>query len=218
MIEICVDNYEDALTACLAGAERLELCARLDQNGLTPDMKTIEKVLSIDRCPPVRVMIRCRPGNFIYNDNEVLSMKKHCQKIAQLPIEGIVFGALTTTNEVDIKVCSDVFSYFQNKKNTFHRAFDYVADQLIGINQIIDLDIETILTSGKPGKAIDHIECLSQLVKHAHNRIEIMVGGGVFPDQRPIFWNIGVEALHASVYHPQLTPFEKITALVQSSS
>ena len=43
--EVCVETYREALFAEQLGADRIELCSPLDQDGLTPKRKTI-KILS----------------------------------------------------------------------------------------------------------------------------------------------------------------------------
>ena len=50
--EVCVDNIYDALSAVKKGANRLELCSDLEQDGLTPsyellieDLEKLEKSL-----------------------------------------------------------------------------------------------------------------------------------------------------------------------------
>ena len=55
--EVCVDSLNDAMSAEKNGANRIELCSRLDKDGLTPSRKLIRdsfKLLKI----PIRVMIR----------------------------------------------------------------------------------------------------------------------------------------------------------------
>ena len=36
--EVCVDNLKDAVRAYEAGANRIEYCSDLDQDGLTPNL------------------------------------------------------------------------------------------------------------------------------------------------------------------------------------
>jgi copper homeostasis protein len=72
--EACVDSLEEAISAQLRGANRIELCSALDQDGLTPSVELtrqcIEK-LSI----PVMVMVRPRGGNFVYSESEIQQME-----------------------------------------------------------------------------------------------------------------------------------------------
>ena len=39
--EVCVDNIYDALSAVKKGANRLELCSDLEQDGLTPSYELL---------------------------------------------------------------------------------------------------------------------------------------------------------------------------------
>ena len=44
--EACVETVEQAIKAEKNGADQIELCSRLDLDGLTPDFDVIRKVLS----------------------------------------------------------------------------------------------------------------------------------------------------------------------------
>ncbi len=46
---------------------------------------------------PIKVncMVRCRVGDFCYNDNEIDTMKEDLKKFIEMNVDGIVFGALT---------------------------------------------------------------------------------------------------------------------------
>jgi len=44
LIEACVDNLQDALKAEKGGAHRIELCDKLELEGLTPDFTLIKNV------------------------------------------------------------------------------------------------------------------------------------------------------------------------------
>ena len=55
--EVCVDNINDALSAFKKGANRLELCSDLEQDGLTPSYELLSEV-KLKLTLPVRVMVR----------------------------------------------------------------------------------------------------------------------------------------------------------------
>ena len=62
--ESCVETYEEALKAESRGADRIEICSRLDLDGLTPSKDLVRKLvkrLSI----PLKVMVRPRCGDFL---------------------------------------------------------------------------------------------------------------------------------------------------------
>ena len=46
ILEACVETYEEAIKAEKNGVHRMELCARLDLDGLTPDKELIQDVVS----------------------------------------------------------------------------------------------------------------------------------------------------------------------------
>ena len=65
---------------------------------------------------------------------------------------------------------------------TFHRAFDHCKDPFAALETIINAGCQRILTSGQQLKAEDGIELIKQLVIAANNRIVIMPGSGIKPD------------------------------------
>ena len=62
---------------------------------------------------------------------------------------------------------------------TFHRAFDMCRNPFEALEQIIDLGITRILTSGQAANAEKGIPLLKQLIEKAAGRIIIMPGCGV---------------------------------------
>jgi copper homeostasis protein len=69
ILEVCIDSLESALAAQEGGAGRVELCADLDNGGTTPSesmIKAVRERVSV----ALSVMIRPRPGDFCYSDQE----------------------------------------------------------------------------------------------------------------------------------------------------
>jgi copper homeostasis protein len=64
ILEACVETLEEAIKAEENGACRLELCSRLDLDGLTPDIELTKQVLEKVSIP-IKVMIRPRGGDFV---------------------------------------------------------------------------------------------------------------------------------------------------------
>ncbi len=106
-IEVCVDNIESAITACQAGADRLELCNALALGGLTPSYAFVKTVLHYVS-KPVVVMIRPRAGDFLFNDKELSIMLTDIEMFKQLGVAGFVIGALTEKGELDIPCISSL--------------------------------------------------------------------------------------------------------------
>ena len=67
-IEFCVTSIEGAIAAEQFKADRIELCSRLDLDGLTPSLNLIQQCRSEYR-GEIHIMIRPEDGPFICNDS-----------------------------------------------------------------------------------------------------------------------------------------------------
>ncbi|NKB67614.1 MAG: copper homeostasis protein CutC [Candidatus Latescibacteria bacterium] len=194
-IEICIDcdgaqPLEEAVEAAYGGgAARVELCGAMQHEGLTPGADQIAAARrAFRKRPGLMVMVRPRPGNFVYTDIELQTMQRQLATAARLGADGVVFGVLRpgdghlATQALRV-LLADSARY--GLKTTFHRAFDAMPDPFIALEELIDLGVDRILTSGtvwrRPGGALDGVERLGQLLIRAAGRIEIVVGGGVNP-------------------------------------
>ncbi len=109
IIEICATTIKSVLNANMAGADRIELCSNYNVGGLTPSIKFIKEALNISRIP-IHVLVRPRPGNFIYNTNEIDKMKKDIMSIMQLGVNGFVVGSIKLNGEIDDEFINDVLN------------------------------------------------------------------------------------------------------------
>ena len=75
LFELCVESLDAALAAERGGADRIELCARLDLSGITPGERLITATLQALSIP-VHVLIRPRGGNFVYSAEEFDQMRQ----------------------------------------------------------------------------------------------------------------------------------------------
>ena len=62
---------------------------------------------------------------------------------------------------------------------TFHRAFDMCNNQILALQQLIEIGVDRVLSSGGANKAENGLEMLANLVRFANNRIIIMPASGV---------------------------------------
>ncbi|WP_026460533.1 copper homeostasis protein CutC [Schaalia suimastitidis] len=83
-IEICVDDVAGVSAASRAGADRVELCARLDLGGITPSATLVEEALPVAPAGGLRVIIRPRGGDFVHTDAEVDQMVASIEDFVQL--------------------------------------------------------------------------------------------------------------------------------------
>ena len=176
--EVCVETVDDAIRAEQAGADRIELCADLAVGGTTPSaglIRTTAKQVSI----PVMVMIRPRPGDFCFSEHEKTTMMRDIQYAAESEISGVVIGALTNDNRIDVACCQSLLEVTGELDVTFHRAFDLVENPLQAFDSIIEMGIKRVLTSGTESTAEKGAILLRQLVERGQGKISVMPGAGV---------------------------------------
>lgn len=197
-IEICVDSVESALQAQAGGATRVELCAALSEGGLTPSAGLIELTRQSLHIP-VHVLIRPRRGDFLYSAHELEIMKRDIKTAKALGVEGIVLGVLQADGQVDVERTAELMALAAPLSITFHRAFDMTPDPFKALEDVIQLKVHRLLTSGQQPTALAGASLLAKLVKQASNRLIVMPGGGISEDNiRELFIRTGATAYHAS--------------------
>ncbi len=178
IIEVCAESYEYAIKAEKAGADRIELCKDLHLDGLTPEYNVAKNVIDILNIP-VFILIRPRAGDFIYSDEEFELMKQDIVKFKEIGCKGIVSGVLNDDNSIDIERTQELVELSKPLEFTFHRAFDIVSDPLEEIENLIEIGVNRVLTSGQKDKAIDGLDLLQKLKNISKNKIKIMPGSGI---------------------------------------
>jgi len=197
IFEACVETLEDALAAEKRGANRIELCSALDQDGLTPSpeltMQCIQQ-LSI----PVMAMVRPRGGNFVYTKTEIVQMESEIKFFKQSGVAGIVFGLLTEEGIIDIVNTSRLTRLAFPLEVTFHKAIDYSNDITKSFQELNAIDgITRVLTSGGMDTAWNGRHILKQMQESPSRRIKIIAAGKVLPENRSqIAGFTGVSELH----------------------
>ena len=201
LVEICIESVDDARAA--AGADRLELCQALAVGGLTPSVGLQEEVGRIARVP-VMTMVRPRPGGFCYGGSEFAVMRRDIDAAIDLGAEGVVFGILTESGAIDVlrtsQIVGQVRSAGRPVEVVFHRAFDFTPDPMEAIEQLIDLGVTRVLTSGQQPTAMEGAGLIRELVERAAGRIQVLAGSGVRPENvGELVRRTGCEQIHASL-------------------
>ena len=200
LLEICAANYESALNAQQCGVKRIELCSELAVGGVTPSYGLIKKVmksLSLE----VMVLIRPRSGDFNYAAVDFDIMKQDVQLCKELGCHGIVSGVLNADRTIDEARTKELIELSKPLPFIFHRAFDHVPNQVVALETLMELGVSRILTSGGSARAIDGLEQLKTLKKHAATKLTIMPGGGVNAHNINYFKDAGFSEVHASAAH-----------------
>jgi copper homeostasis protein len=186
LLEICCGSIDDAIQAERGGADRVELCSALFLGGLTPSLGTIQeakKRLQI----PVMVMVRPRSGGFCYSEAEMSSMERDASAAIEAGADGVVFGILLENGKIDLTRSKRILRHIGQRQSVFHRAFDVTPDPFRALEQLVDLGITRVLTSGQRDSAPEGADLIQKLVEKAAGRIQILPGGGIQPYQLKSF-------------------------------
>ena len=177
-LEICANSVQSAQAAQAGRASRIELCQNLEQGGITPSYGLIRRVRALLQIQ-VFVLIRPRPGNFVYDVDEFALMQTDVLACRELGCDGVVLGLLDDAGRVDVARCQELIALAQPMAVTFHRAFDVCQDQTAALEEIIALGCQRVLTSGGAVSAEAGQQQLAALVSQAAGRISIMPGAGI---------------------------------------
>lgn len=179
--ECCVEGYPQALEADQRGADRVELCENLAEGGTTPSYGAVK--LAVERLKAqVAVMIRPRGGNFVYTEEEFDCMREDLTALKSLHPDVFVFGFLHDDDTLDKEHIREFVQLADPVPVTFHMAFNRIPDQKEAIDFLAGIGVKRILTSGREGKAPDHLTLLKELMAYAQDRILIMPGAGIRAD------------------------------------
>lgn len=176
IIEACVENLEEALFAERSGADQLELCSALECGGLTPSRELVKEVCRHCRIP-VKVMIRPRPGNFVYSDQEIAQMKESIESMQEESVSGMVLGLLHESGEVDREKTQRLIRLAAGLPVTFHRAVDETPDPYKAVREIKETGASFILSSGQARTAIQGAALIKRMQEEAGDLTVIAAGG-----------------------------------------
>jgi len=178
IIEIATSDFATTKSAIDGGADRIELCANLNEGGTTPSYGTIRQCREAFTSL-IYPIIRPRGGDFLYTKDEFAVMMNDVKLCKDLGCDGVVIGLLNMDGTIDIARTSQLVELAYPLGVTFHRAFDRCKNPLEALEQVIEIGCERILTSGQEPGAPEGVELISQLNKIANGRIIIMPGSAV---------------------------------------
>ncbi|MYX21863.1 copper homeostasis protein CutC, partial [Streptomyces sp. SID8380] len=129
-LEIAVTSAAGARVARDHGADRVELCTGLELGGLTPSAALVESVAAVGT--PVQVLVRCRPGDFVHDAEEIALMTAEVRSVIASGARGVVIGALTAEGTLDVEAVARLRDAAREAdpaaEVTLHRAIDVAAD------------------------------------------------------------------------------------------
>ena len=128
ILEACVGNIHQAKMAEKLGAHQIELCDRLDLDGLSPSFEMVRKTCEAVSIP-VKVIVNPKPFDYTYNASELNFISQYINKLNNYSISGIVFGALTPDAVPDLSALNSIAKHTSHPI-TFHKAVDSSRDIL----------------------------------------------------------------------------------------
>ncbi|MBM7785211.1 copper homeostasis protein CutC [Tenggerimyces flavus] len=199
LLEIIALGPADAAAAEEGGADRLEVCDAMDQDGLAPDPKTVAAIRR--RCGlPMRVMLRLADG-FTTSPPELGRLAALAKQYADAGADGFVLGFLSLSTEVDIVATSSLLDGIHHAIGvqlpwTFHRAIDHALESDLAWNVVRDLPgLDAVLTAGSV-RGVD--TGLDELVRRGRlgDGGLVLAGGGLRAEHVPWLAQAGIRSFH----------------------
>ena len=197
LCEACVETLDDALRAERLGAQRIELCADLDADGLTPPPELVRACLR-QLAIPLMVMIRPRGGNFVYSAGEIARMAEDIVLYKSLGVAGVVLGVLDAQHRVDVEATRRLAQLAAPLDVTFHKAIDAARDVLEALRALREIpEVTRVLSSGGEATAWQGRDVLRTMHAQAGPRIAVIAAGKVnAANRQQIADSTGVREVH----------------------
>jgi copper homeostasis protein len=206
LFESCVDTLEAAVASEAGGAGRIELCARLDVGGTTPDVALVERCVAAVRIP-VFTMVRPRGGSFVYERGEADAMARDIAAMKAAGAHGLVFGALTAERAIDAVLMARLVAAARPLPVTCHKAIDDARHLPEALEALLGLGVDRVLTSGGAATAAQGADAIAALARQAGDAIVVMAGGGVRAfNVAPLVRATGVREVHAKLLGTEAAP------------
>jgi copper homeostasis protein len=197
--ELCVESLEAGRVAEAGGADRIELCAKLERGGITPSAELAAANLRSLNIP-VYVLIRPRSGDFCYSPDEFTLMRRQIEQAKAAGASGVAVGVLQADGRVDVDRTRALVELARPLAVTFHRAFDETPDLSEALERVIETGAGSLLTSGGAADVLSGAELIGALRRQAGERIHIVAGGGLRLESLvEVVRRAGVFSLHGSL-------------------
>lgn len=186
-LEVCVDHPESVVEATRAGADRFELCGNLMIGGTSPSYAFFDWAKEHSDVP-MNILIRPRFGDFCYTDEEFAIIKGEVDHFTKVGANGVVIGILTPEGDLNMEQMKVLVDIAKNrgKEVTLHRCIDVSRNPEKTFEQVLELGIDTILTSGAKQTAIDGMDLLDKLQAKSQ-AVKIMAGSGMGANEISVF-------------------------------
>lgn len=176
-LEVICATVEDVRQAVIGGADSLELCVALDVGGLTPPLALVQAARDLAPCR-LNVLVRPHAASFTYAAADRDHIFSVIDRARALGVDGVVFGALTPNEALDLPLMQQVAAACGGLTLTMHRALDVMPDPDAALTQLVGV-AQRLLTSGGASDVTAGAERLARWVQAWGQTYHIAAGGGV---------------------------------------
>lgn len=203
LLEVAALHAADAEAADAGGADRVELLARPDDGGFSPDPTTVRAVTRATEVP-VRVRLRLS-GGYSTTAAEASRLIGLAEHYLSLGAEGVVLGFLDRDLEVAADVTARIIAAIPGAPWTFSEAVDAALDTGRAWRSLMALPrLDAVLTAGSSlgvGHGQDTLIALSRGDRRIAARV--LAGSGLSTEHVPWLVRAGIHQFHVG---PQVRP------------
>lgn len=166
------------------GVARLELCSRMDLDGLTPTPAQVALARHYwGDGPGLVAMLRPRGGDFCYDTTEIALLRHDMAQLATAGADSVVLGLLTAEQKLHQSAVAELveFAAVLGLTVAFHRAIDASTDPALSWLQLSRLGVARVLSAGTSWRSrLPATQGIQQLQAFlAAGGPELVIGGGV---------------------------------------
>jgi copper homeostasis protein len=195
-LEVIATTVEDAQAAERGGADRLEVVAAMEADGLSPDLTLVTRLRDAVALP-IRVMLRSRPG-FATDAAELTGLCRAAEQLRAAGLDIFVFGFLTADGQLDRPAILTLHGAAAPRRWTLHRAYDQVGDAERAWQTCADLPgLDLILSAGSRTRVGEGLENLCRRAAWQTSGLRWLAGGGLRPEHIPALRAAGITQFHS---------------------
>lgn len=199
--ELLCTDLTSVEAALRLGVDRIELCAALEVGGVTPGAGLLGGAVERVRGTSTElvVLIRPRAGDFVHDAGDERALLLDVAAAGAAGAHGVAVGALRPDHTLDLELTRRMVAESGPLKVTFHRAIDHAADRAAVLDQLAEMGVDRVLTSGGAPSAWQGRDAIAEMVRRAGGRLEIVAAGGVRGENAAELLSAsGAHAIHGS--------------------
>jgi copper homeostasis protein len=196
VLEIIVTSVEDAQAAQRGGADRLEVVSGMEQDGLTPSVALVARLVDAVALP-TRVMLR-RRAVFGIDAAELEALGREAQRLRAAGASEFVFGFVGRDGRLDWEAMTSLHQAAAPLAWTLHRAFDHATDAEAAFAESAGRPgLDAILSSGDPGGLDAGMATLLSRAGWQTAALRFLAGGGLRREHVAPLVAAGITQVHA---------------------